>query len=82
MLYRIDVLMRWVVTICAGSRNLDFRLGFGLGGLAPYVCGLEHCGEALARRRRDAFRRAFIVDRLMGVRTPGTEVIHGDSNGF
>lgn len=42
------------------------------------MAGLENYRKALAGRRRDAFGRAFVFDRLMTVRTLGTEVVHGD----
>jgi hypothetical protein len=64
-----DVLVCWVVAVCAGSGNFDLGLGLGLRGFASNVAGLEDHGEALAGRRRDAFGRALIFDRLMSIRT-------------
>lgn len=73
-----NVLMCWVVAVCAGRGNFDLGLGLGFRGFASNVTGLEDHGEALAGRRGDAFGRALIFDRLMSVGTLGTKVIHAD----
>lgn len=73
-----NVLMCWVIAVGAGRGNFDLGLGLGLRGFASNVAGLEDHGEALAGRRRDAFGRALIFDRLMSIGTLGTKVIHAD----
>lgn len=67
-----------VVAVRAGRGDLDLRFRLWFRRFAPHVGGLEDYGEALAGRRRYAFGRAFIFDRLMSVGALGAEVVHID----
>lgn len=73
---RPDVLMCWIVAVRAGRGDFDLRLGLRLCGFTPHMGGFEDYGKALTSRRGYALGRAFILDRLMGVRALRTEVIH------
>lgn len=61
MLYRANVLMRGVIAVGTCGGNVDLARGRGRLGSR----GIEYCREALAGRRRDAFRRTIITERLV-----------------
>jgi hypothetical protein len=63
-----------IVAVRAGCG--DFNLGLRL--CLDLTTGLKNYREALPSRRRNTFSRTFVFDRLMGIRTLRTEVVHGD----
>jgi hypothetical protein len=72
-MHMADVLVFWIVTVCAGGSDIDFGrwlgFAFGLGRFKDY-------GEALAGRRRNALRRRLLVVDGVMTRMLGAKEIH------
>jgi hypothetical protein len=72
----LNMLMFWVVTVCARGSDVDFALG-GRRPAPSSLCRLDDEREALAGRRGYAFGRAvFVIERFVSRGSLGAKEIH------
>jgi hypothetical protein len=74
----LDVLMFWVVAVCARGSDVDLALALGGGRATPSsLCRFNDEREALTGRRRYAFGRAvLVIERFVGRVSVGAKDVH------